>query len=267
MPDDSWQISGIAGRRYYIKNDKVKKKTEERAFLESIAEMDEINAANMERIKAAKDPDSYSGDITPLAIGYIKNTNERAQIIGEIQENIKRIEKVKGKIYDYILKVYNQLQYGNVVEDIFTQNRKIVDDKLTNICPESIKKFVSVFDNMDSTNPEDWANAVHSCRRIIKEVADNLYPPSDTPIEKDGRKIKIGEDQYINRIIQFIESKSDSKTYVSVVGTSLSSIGERLDSINNAVCKGTHSEVSKEEAQRYIIHTYILLGDILSFVK
>ena len=43
-----------------------------------------------------------------------------------------------------------------------------------------------------------------------------------------------------------------------------SSIGMRLDAINEAVCKGTHVDVSKDEASRYIIHTYLLISDIIS---
>ena len=44
----------------------------------------------------------------------------------------------------------------------------------------------------------------------------------------------------------------------------MGSIGMRLDAINDAVCKGTHVEVTKDEASRYIIHTYLLISDIIS---
>lgn len=54
------------------------------------------------------------------------------------------------------------------------------------------------------------------------------------------------------------------RAYADVVGADLSSIGIRLDAINNAVCKGTHVDVSKDEASRYIIHTYLLISDIIS---
>jgi hypothetical protein len=64
--------------------------------------------------------------------------------------------------------------------------------------------------------------------------------------------------------VQFISSKEGSKTYKDVVGSDLSSVGMRLDAINDAVCKGTHVEVTKDEASRYIIHTYLLISDILS---
>ena len=88
--------------------------------------------------------------------------------------------------------------------------------------------------------------------------------PRDQPISVNGKAIKVGAEQYINRLIQFVSSKVESKTYADVVGADLSSIGIRLDAINNAVCKGTHVDVSKDEASRYIIHTYLLISDIIS---
>lgn len=160
--------------------------------------------------------------------------------------------------------MYNNLMYGNIVEDTFTRARLEANEKLAKLCPDAIKKFVSVYDNMDSNNPEDWANAVHSCRRILLDMADALYPPRDQPISVNGKAIKVGAEQYINRLIQFVSSKVESKTYADVVGADLSSIGIRLDAINNAVCKGTHVDVSKDEASRYIIHTYLLISDIIS---
>ncbi|NEX10633.1 hypothetical protein GII83_10230 [Bacillus subtilis] len=148
---------------------------------------------------------------------------------------------------------------------MFKRKRKTVDTVLKEICPEAIQKFISVYENLNSTNDEDWANAVHTCRRIIKEVADSLYPPSDEPISLSGGKIiKIGEDQYINRLIQYIDSKSTSEKFSSIVGSHLKFIGERLDGVHEAANKGTHAEVTLDEAERYIIYTYLVIGDILS---
>ena len=106
--------------------------------------------------------------------------------------------------------------------------------------------------------------AIHSCRRILKEVADNLYPSTDEVIKIGKKEIKLGEEQYINRLIQYIDGKSNSKTYKNIVGSSLEDIGKKLDALNDAACKGTHADVTKFEAERYLIYTYLFLGDILS---
>lgn len=83
------------------------------------------------------------------------------------------------------------------MEDIFTKSRLSVNTTLISLCPEAIKKFISVYDNMDSENPEDWANAVHSSRRILNDFADTIYPPSGEPVVLEtGKTIKVGKDQY-----------------------------------------------------------------------
>ncbi|MGW6249659.1 hypothetical protein ACWF7H_22835 [Peribacillus butanolivorans] len=73
-----------------------------------------------------------------------------------------------------------ELKFSDITEDIFSRQRLFVDKKLTEISPDAVRKFVSVHENLRSENNEDWANAVHSCRRILKDVADVLYPPKDS---------------------------------------------------------------------------------------
>ena len=218
------------------------------------------------KLLAAADPNISLTSANPNQYLFSPNGNseERSRITSQIQQKSQILAQVKGALYNYVLTIYNKLVYGNIIEDIFTESRMKVNEKLGEYCPKSIEKFVSVYENLSSDNPEDYANAVHSCRRILVDLADALYPPSDTPIQINGKSIKVGADQYINRLIQYINSKSGSKTYNDVVGSDLSSIGIRLDAINDAVCKGTHIDVTKDEAQRYIIHTYFLISDIVS---
>ena len=261
---DAWRISALAGRRYFEKPGTEKK---ECAMIQLIAEIEETIEAEKLRLSVAIDPDISLSSANPnqFLLSGQGNVWERNRIVKDIVSCQQWLQKITGNLYQYILQIYNKLMYGNIIEDIFTSARMGVDDVLSKICPKALEKFVSVYENMDSENPEDWANAVHSCRRILVDVADALYPPQDRPIVVNKKTIKVGPDQYINRLIQFISSKEGSKTYKDVVGSDLSSIGSRLDAINDAVCKGTHGTVSKEEASRYIIHTYLLLSDVITF--
>ena len=257
MPKDSWRIAGIAGRRYFeITENNGVKEEHEYAKTQLISEIEESISAQKIRLASATDPNVSISSSNPYQHVHAPfgNNAERNAIVNSITQNQSLLQKVTGKLYAYVLQIYNKLMYGNIVEDTFTKARLQVNDELAQICPKTVEKFVSVYSNMDSDNPEDWANAVHSCRRILLDLADALYPPQDEPITANGRKIKVGQDQYINRLVQFINSKADSKTFAEVVGTDLSSIGMRLDAINDAVCKGTHVDVSKDEASRYIIH-------------
>lgn len=266
LTSKAWEAAARSGRCFFKQNEEFEELSEF-AFTETIAVMETTILLSKQRMEVAHDPDiaisSHSGLSPRLPPD---NKNERSMITQKVSEYTTKIEKVKARLYEYVLNINYELKFGNITEDIFTHKRSIVDLKLLEISPESIKKFISIYENLQSDNNEDWANAVHSCRRIIKEVADQLYPPSDEPIIKKGqdKPIKVGNEQYINRLVIYIENKSSSDKFTSVVGSHLKFIGERLDSIHEAANKGTHDNVTYEEAERYIIYTYLLLGDILS---
>lgn len=177
-----------------------------------------------------------------------------------------KTSSIRVSIYKYALNVYHKIRFSSIPQTVFSRVRMDIDQKLTIILPEHKEKFFSVYKNIESANPEDWSNAVHSCRRILQALADTLYPPKDGEVIKIGGKdIKIGKEQYINRLMIYIESKSDSGNFKSIVGSHLNYIGERLDAVYKSANKGSHETISlREEAERYITYTYLLIGDIIS---
>lgn len=271
LTKDAWKSIDKSGRYWYVKkseNQTESSKPVRYAFTETIAVLEASIDALKAQMLVSKDPNISlpEGTINSVIRSAVEgNQRQRNSISKDISELSKQIEVVKPRLYDYVSNINYELKFGEITEDIFSRKRKFVDNKLKDISPESIQKLVSVYENLKSSNDEDWANAVHTCRRIIKEVADVLYPPSDEIITlPGGRKIKVGEEQYINRLVQYIESKSDSGSYKAIVGSNLGFIGDRLDGVYNAANKGTHTEVTLEEAERYIIYTYLLIGDILA---
>lgn len=91
-----------------------------------------------------------------------------------------------------------------------------------------------------------------------------LYPPADRQVKAgDGRTVKVGKDNYINRLVIFCESRTKSGISVKVMSSELRYIGERLDAVFSGVQKGSHAQIDLSEAQRFVIHTYLLIGDIL----
>lgn len=267
LTDEAYRIGEIAGRTYFEETEDGKSNRRMKTIL--LSEIESQLSSYKERLKVCLDPDiSVSSSnphefVTPK-LQYLVNYKERAHLTTKMYDYTKDFNTIRGNLYNYVLEIYNKLRFENVIEQMFSRDRAAVNDKLSQLCPNAIGKFVSVYENIDSGNAEDWANAVHSCRRILIELADVLYPPTDTPVETGGKSIKVGQEQYVNRIIQYISSKKNSETYMKVIGSNLSHIGERLDATVNAVCKGTHTEVAQAEAERYIIYTYTLLADILS---
>jgi len=235
----------------------------------SIGSLESYIEASKIRLAAARDPDVSvsSANPTQYLVTPIGNAFERDKIINNILFSEKSLQEQKTTVYNYVLNIYYELRFSAVPQEIFEKTRRRVDKRLAEMVPEAVKKFVSVYDNMKSTNPEDWSNAVHSCRRILQAVADVLYPPNPSglsEINRGGKRIKVGSDNYVNRLIIYVENNSNSKRFFEVVGSQLKFLGDRLDSLYSAATKGSHTEIkSAEEAERYIIYTYLLIGDIL----
>lgn len=96
-----------------------------------------------------------------------------------------------------------------------------------------------------------------------------IYPArEDKTINLDNGKtkiIKLGVDNYINRIIAYVDEQSDSKRFEEIVGSQMKYLGERLDAIFKAAQKGSHDIItSRQEADRYV---NLIVGDLLSLVE
>lgn len=220
-------------------------------------------------LQNSKDPNISVSSANPNQYLTIPNGNlkERSSLRLNIKQLEDEITKVSGALYSYVLNTRNALEYENVVSDGINHYKELVDNELSIYCPDSLKKFLSTYNNLQSKNDEDWANAVHSCRRILKDVADYLYPAKDECIVRNEKNIIIDDEHYINRLVAYLDSCIGSDTTKSIIGSTLQNIGERIDAIYISANKGTHSNVTKEEAERYIIYTYLLVGDILLIKK
>lgn len=264
VPNEAFELGRRAGRIYKEKDNEgklsEKMNTSSVEMLESLAQTDRIALA------AAIDPDVSISSSNPAQHVFAPtgNSQERQRLRISINNSVKIIATSKAFAYTYATNVYFELQFSGAASDIFERSAERIDIALLGTAPQAAQKTASIRTNLASENPEDWANAVHSCRRLLQDVADVLFPPQEDR-KKDGKSVKLGHDNYINRLICFIEDNSASERFQEIVGSSLSYIGERLDAVFRAAQKGSHSVISsRDEAERYVIYTYLTVGDILA---
>lgn len=269
VPQPDWSIA-LRAKRGYLERDPETKEIREFAYTDSIDEIEqELDACKLRLQTAGSAPASnnvpHSPFIPPPHVAYIQ---ERNDVVKNIRKLTQRRAERRTLIHGYALRVYHELKFSGIAADVFARLRERVDRAVGLKVPESVKRFTAVYDNLTSENPKDWSNAVHSCRRILQDLADVLYPPrEDREIEVNGRKqtIKLGADCYINRLVAFAEERSASSRFEEIVGSNLRYLGERLDSTFQAAQKGSHATiVSREEADRYVVYTYLLVGDLLA---
>lgn len=169
------------------------------------------------------------------------------------------VTKIYNRIYRETTDILIDLKFGSIIESIFENTKMTVDSKLVKVCPEAVEKFTSAYERLRETNPESWAQSVTTCRRILKDFADAIYPAKDTPV--NGKRV--GADEYKNRLWAFASENIGSDTNRKLIQSEINYIGGRVDALYDLTCKGTHAEISKDEAERAIIRTYLLIGDLI----
>ena len=262
VTDDSWRISKLAGRHYFTTNN-----GEKREYMKSelVGELEKINEATKLYLEASKDPDVSISSSNPQQYVLPPQGNKQARLSAyqRIKSNEALIIAIVGHLYDYVLNIRNSVVYGCFVESTFSKYKKDTDIILARKCPEAIKRLNSAYENIESENVQNWNNSIHACRRLLEDLADALYPPKDSVFE-NGKEINLDKKHYKNRLLQYIKENKKSQTFSDIVVSSLDKTWEELNSIYNSTQKGSHQDLTKDEARRYLIHVYMLASDILN---
>lgn len=254
-----------------LKANRISKNAEEKEVMScySLAVIENRIHANQIALEQTQDRNISLSTANPNQFLYSPPTNakERSSRVQNINSDTTLLAERKAFIYSNIKRIYFDLKFSNFTESIWLKMKNKIDLYIREVIPDETQKLTAIYDSLNDDNPEKWATALTTCRRLLKTIADKLYPPSDVPIQKGKQKINIGEDNYINRLICYIEENSTHKTLDKITNSNIEYIGTRLDNIYNEACKGTHDTVEKEEAERCFMHVYMLIGDILEIVR
>jgi len=179
-------------------------------------------------------------------------------------EYINKIELTEQRLHNPLNETSKQLSYDQINSELVEQNRKYVELKLGKISPEALEQIKIAYQRLSEGNPEAWSQALLSCRRILKSVADKLYPPQVQPaIGPDGTKRNLTEDKYISRLWQFVADNTKGSTVGHLLKARIQDLGNRIDYIHKLASKGVHAEVSEFEARQCVMQTHLLLGELL----
>lgn len=185
-----------------------------------------------------------------------------------IRNRIKMLLEVQNKILYLCLsyvtsfekKIYGQIKTYNFLEVIYEE----VNNYFNTYADDVYLKLLKASELIYSDDIEDMSLVLTEVRRTIKSVADFFYPPQFKEIVcSDGKMRKLGEDNYLNRLNEFIMrrfSKSTSRELIKLEFETLSIFVRKIDSIAS---KGVHSIVDKTEAKQGLVGLYFLLYNII----
>lgn len=268
---EAWQIADNHGRSYQTK-DKDGNQTKV-IFTELCGELEASIESNKKAISNFTTQGfSASGErvlaaTNSLTYAVTKSTNE---LLSGIKKDERHLSILKSQYYDYAVKWQIELQFGNTAKSILEEYQEKVDNYFSLLPITAIQKLNAIEDMMEDGNPERYSQVLTSCRRLWSEVAKILFSEvlpnysSKTFKTKSGKEIDVSGDHDNNKLSAVIETLQSKTAKNTLVGSEILYLVDWMEQINERQSSGVHAEITREQAMRCIIHTYIALGDILS---
>ncbi|RJT78283.1 hypothetical protein D6T63_12185 [Arthrobacter cheniae] len=200
---------------------------------------------------------NVSGDMALLATRAVTDT-----IIGygKLVERYTRITtKVEALLHNFVAKSYLSLKFSTKQDSMFEKAKKEIDTELLRLDESTLRKIDSAYSSLRVGDAESISAAMNSVRRLIVSFADLVFPATDEtrPNPGDGKPMRLGSEQWLNRIKAFIVDNAQSSGRQTRLRQGIQGISDRVST-------GVHNEVSKSEAEFLYISAYILLGEMLS---
>lgn len=177
-------------------------------------------------------------------------------------------ERVRHSCFTALCDWERRLSYANTNEQVFDRFRADVDRLLSDGAPQLLDQFNAVYrrlrdvaGNPETDGSEELSQAVTSCRRILKSVADHLLPGQPRAETGDGHALD--DSAYRNRVFEYVKQHQASRSGAEVVTAAFGGLVERFNSIDQLASKGVHARVALPEAELCAIHTYIVAGELL----
>jgi AbiTii len=227
----------------------------------NLGELEALVEANKAAIAA--ESGAPSGGQWDLVVSR-ESAGRRNSLIKNSMQAKATLDRVVGALYQYAAAKHQGLRFGSAAESAFEVVRSGVDSAIGELVPEALPMISGAFENASSDNPEHWANAASTCRRLLKAVADRLRPPGPDVVLESGQTVQMGEGSYINRLGDWMRIASSSETSSKVFLAELAYLEAQLKAADQAGQKGAHeTTVTRLDAARYVAGTYLILGDLL----
>lgn len=207
-------------------------------------------------IESAKDRDVAISSANPYQTVYnpMGNFMERSGIRSEAKNVVGFLAKYRTEAYNFASQVFTKWRFGNIAESVFEKKRKRVEPTLREIFPDADQRLNSIEQNIASRNPEDWKNAVISCRTLFLDIADILSPT------------KPGEDKknYINRLKNFVSPKLTGKTKKNLLDTLFEELKNRIEFTSDLTQGSAHKDrPTITDSENIVLYTYLIISELI----
>ena len=114
-----------------------------------------------------------------------------------------------------------------------------------------------------SADPEDASLLLTEVRRTLKAVADHFYPPVAGKVTcSDGVERTLGEEQYLNRLQEFVGARLAQSTAKDLLRAELDYLAVFIRRLNEMASKGVHASATLAESKQGLVGLYFFLFNV-----
>jgi hypothetical protein len=199
-----------------------------------------------------------------LGLRLLRHDRERPKLVEKRMPLEAILGRVKAVLWDFLVETEWKLTFGEASADTFERLRSYVDQRLNVLSPSALEQFQSAYRRLREGGAEARSQAVVTCRRILKTMAGELYPPRDESVKgADGRLREMKDDNFLNRLLQFVTEALGAHANGAVVSAAVEDVGKRIHALNELASKGVHHEVGTYEVDTCVVQTYLVVADLL----
>lgn len=190
-------------------------------------------------------------------------TREKAQMRLRIKALQTIKARIKARCLNYAIQMERQTKAQRESQGLLETVQNDVNNYFKVQAEDVFLKLQKATALATSPDLEDAALLLTEVRRALKSDADHFYPPvSDPVLCSDGQTRRMGDEQYLNRLHQFVMARFERSTAQDLIRSELEHLGAFLRRLNEMASKGVHSSATLAESRQGLVGLYFFLFNL-----
>jgi hypothetical protein len=185
----------------------------------------------------------------------------------QLRLRIRAINAIKDRVlnrcFNFTVGVERQLAAQEKSVQFLQEAQNEVQNYFKSRSEDLYEKLQKANSLITSNSAEDLSLLLTQVRRAIKAAADYFFPPVPEPRRcSDGVERVLGEEQYLNRLREFVYTKFPRSTSTDLLRAELDHLLTLTTKLNDIASKGVHASVSATEAKQGLLGLYLFLFNV-----
>jgi len=171
--------------------------------------------------------------------------------------------RVKTRCLNYATQMERQLRSQKQSQGFLEGVQNEVNNFFKAHSDDVFTKLMKAAELSAACDHEDASLLLTEVRRTMKAVADHLYPPVKGDILcSDGKARSLGDEQYLNRLQEFLATQLPQSTANDLLKVELEHIVTFFRRLNDMASKGVHASATLAEARQGLVGLYFFLYNL-----